>query len=52
MAAGVNSPLLLVKMHLGDEVPPMIGRFRDGLMMLRYWQEIFVEPHTAAAAPA
>jgi carbamoyl-phosphate synthase large subunit len=52
VAAGVNSPLLLVKMHLGDEVPPMIGRFRDGLMMLRYWQEIFVEPHPAPAAPA
>jgi carbamoyl-phosphate synthase large subunit len=43
VAAGVNSPLLLVKMHLGERVPPMIGHFRDGLLMLRYWQEIFVE---------
>jgi carbamoyl-phosphate synthase large subunit len=44
VAAGVNAPLLLLKMHRGEEVAPMIGRFRDGLVMLRCWQEVFIEP--------
>ncbi len=43
VAAGVNAPLLLVMMWLGRRVDPMIGQFREGLVMLRYWQEIFVE---------
>jgi hypothetical protein len=43
VAAGVNAPLLLVKMHLGEEIPPMIGRFRNGLIMLRCWHEVFIE---------
>jgi len=42
VAAGVNAPLLLVKMHLGEKVEPMLGNFTAGLVMLRYWQEIFV----------
>jgi carbamoyl-phosphate synthase large subunit len=42
IAAGVNAPLLLVKMHLGEKVEPMIGKFAEGLVMLRYWQEVFV----------
>jgi carbamoyl-phosphate synthase large subunit len=49
VAAGVNSPLLLAKMHLGRAVEPMIGQFRDGLVMLRYWQEVFVEAPPPAA---
>ena len=44
VAAGVNAPLLLVRMHLGEEVPPLPGQFREGLQMVRYWQEIFVGP--------
>jgi carbamoyl-phosphate synthase large subunit len=47
VAAGVNAPLLLLKMHAGQEVPSLIGRFRDGLVMLRCWQEIFLEPPAA-----
>ncbi len=43
VAAGVNAPLLLVKMHLGKKVDEMMGNFKDGLIMLRCWQEIFVE---------
>lgn len=42
VAAGVNGPLLLVKMHLGEKLEPMLGKFVAGLVMLRYWQEIFV----------
>ncbi len=44
VTAGVNAPLLLVKMHLGKKVKPILGRFRDGLLMLRYWQEVYVSP--------
>jgi carbamoyl-phosphate synthase large subunit len=44
VAAGVNAPLLLVKMHLGEKISPMIGQFRAGLVMLRCWQEFYVEP--------
>jgi hypothetical protein len=36
VAAGVNSLLLLLKMHLGENVGPMVGQFREGLVMLRY----------------
>ena len=43
VAAGANFPLLLVMMCLGKRIAPMVGQFRDGLVMLRYWQEIFVE---------
>lgn len=41
-AAGVNMPLLLLKMALGEGVPPMVGQFQDGLVMLRHWAECFV----------
>jgi carbamoyl-phosphate synthase large subunit len=47
VASGVNAPLLLVKMHRGAAVEPMIGRFRDGLVMLRCWQAFFIEPTRA-----
>jgi carbamoyl-phosphate synthase large subunit len=40
-AAGVNMPLLLLKMLRGDEVRPMRGDFRNNLLMLRHWAEIF-----------
>jgi carbamoyl-phosphate synthase large subunit len=55
-AAGVNMPLLLLKMALGETVPPMLGQFKDGLVMLRHWAECFVPSeelslsHTASAA--
>jgi len=42
VAAGVNAPLLLLKMHLGQAVPNLMGQFEDGLVMLRCWQEVFV----------
>lgn len=41
-AAGINMPLLLLKMLRGERVSPMIGQFRSGLVMLRHWTEIFV----------
>jgi carbamoyl-phosphate synthase large subunit len=42
IAAGLNSPLLLAKCALGEKVERRIDDFEDGLMMLRFWDEIFV----------
>jgi len=42
IAAGVNAPLLLVRMAQGEHVAPMLGEFREGLVMLRYWREVFI----------
>lgn len=39
--AGVNIPLLAVKSILGMNVPNMVGNFRDNIIMLRYWDEVF-----------
>jgi carbamoyl-phosphate synthase large subunit len=50
VAAGVNAPLLLAMMHLGQAIEPMVGQFRNGLTMLRYWREVFVED-TSQTAP-
>jgi carbamoyl-phosphate synthase large subunit len=40
-AAGVNMPLLILKMLRGETVAPMLGQFRSDLVMLRHWAEIF-----------
>lgn len=40
-AAGVNMPLLILKMLRGEAIPPMLGQFRDNLVMLRHWAEVF-----------
>ena len=44
LAAGMNSPLLLVKLALGMPVSDVLGRTRVGVTMLRYWTEVFVGP--------
>lgn len=44
LAAGLNSPLMLLKIALGLPVSDMIGRTRIGMTMLRYWDEVFVDP--------
>lgn len=41
-AAGVNMPLLLLKMLRGETLVPRVGEFRDNLVMLRHWAEVFV----------
>jgi len=41
VAAGVNAPLLLLKMHLGKQVDPMLGQFRENLTMIRIWRELY-----------
>ncbi len=42
VAAGMNSPYLLCKMALGDKVEPIIGQYEKNLLMLRYWEEVYV----------
>ncbi len=51
-AAGVNMPLLLLKLLRGDAVPPMIGEFQSDLVMLRHWAEVFVPGDALAATEA
>lgn len=41
-ASGLNSPLLLCKIVLGHDVKPIIGQYEKNLLMLRYWEEVFV----------
>jgi carbamoyl-phosphate synthase large subunit len=42
LAAGLNSPLLLLKLALGIPVEAAVGNTRIGVTMLRYWDEVFV----------
>ncbi|HKC75499.1 MAG TPA: ATP-grasp domain-containing protein [Chloroflexota bacterium] len=51
LAAGLNSPLLLLRIALGLPVPNMMHRTQVGLTMLRYWNEVFVDPAGAPIYP-
>jgi len=42
--SGLNSPELLIKLLKGEKIEPAIGKFKDNLIMLRYTQDIFLEP--------
>jgi carbamoyl-phosphate synthase large subunit len=42
IAAGADFPRLLVDLVRGRDVPPAIGRFRDGLWMTSYETSVFV----------
>lgn len=39
--AGINSPLLLVKMAIGEDLSKENFEFNDGVYMARYWEEVF-----------
>lgn len=41
IAAGVNVPLLLVKMALGEKILKDDLDFKEGVYMTRYWEEVF-----------
>ena len=41
-AAGANTPWSLVRLALGYEVPSAIGQFTDGLVMLRFTDDVFL----------
>lgn len=42
VAAGLNSPLVLLKLARGEAVDPGQLSLRHGVIMVRYWQEVFV----------
>ena len=43
LAAGLNSPLMLLKIALGMPVEDVTGKTSIGLTMLRFWDEVFVD---------
>jgi carbamoyl-phosphate synthase large subunit len=51
LAAGLNSPLLLLKIALGLPVTGMMNGTQIGITMLRYWNEVFVDPSGEAIYP-
>jgi carbamoyl-phosphate synthase large subunit len=42
-AAGANSPSFLVRLLKGERLEPRVDEFRQGLVMLRYTQDLFLE---------
>lgn len=42
-AAGAFTPRMLIRLVLGKEVKPCIGDFKEGLYMLRYTEDLFVD---------
>lgn len=40
--AGANTPMFLVKLVKGEKLEPVIGEFKDGLVMLRYTKDYFI----------
>jgi len=47
IAAGANTPLLILKLILGEKIKPMIGEFTEDLIMLRYTKDIFLDGKTS-----
>jgi len=43
IAAGANTPRYLIKLLKGVEIENRIGQFKDGLIMLRYTQDVIIE---------
>ena len=41
--AGCASPLFLIKLLKGEELRPQLGVFKEGLVMLRYTQDLFLD---------
>lgn len=42
IAAGFNSPMLLLKLARGEQIEPFSFPIRYDITMLRYWEEVFV----------
>ncbi len=40
--SGANTPLLLLKLILGEKIEPQIGQFKENLTMLRYTKDLFI----------
>jgi carbamoyl-phosphate synthase large subunit len=48
IAAGLNGPLLLAKSASGCKIETSVGNFQEGLLMLRFWDELFITPSGTA----
>lgn len=48
IAAGFNSPMLLLKLARGEKVEPSSVSVRYNMTMLRYWEEVFVRENGTA----
>lgn len=46
-AAGANTPLYLIQLLKGKRVESKIGQFQDGLIMLRYTEDTFIDENVA-----
>jgi carbamoyl-phosphate synthase large subunit len=42
--AGINIPVLAVKNILGQKIDDICGEFRENVVMLRYWGQVFTYP--------
>lgn len=42
-AAGVSTPIFMIKLLKGENLKPVIGEFKDNYFMLRYTEDIFLE---------
>ena len=47
-AAGVPTPLFLVKLLKGEKLEPRIGEFRDNYIMFRYTDDLFLDTKSLA----
>jgi carbamoyl-phosphate synthase large subunit len=43
VAAGANSPALILRLLRGEKVKPMIGQFKEGMVMLRFTDDFFLD---------
>ena len=41
--AGASTPHFLIKLLKGDQIEPQIGDFKDGYIMLRYTEDLFLD---------
>jgi carbamoyl-phosphate synthase large subunit len=48
LAAGGNYPELVLALAAGEHVEPMLGEFREGVVMTRFYSSLALEPQTAS----
>lgn len=51
IAAGADTPLMLLKLLGGESLPPCLGNFEPDLVMLRFTDDLFLKGSTLACAP-
>lgn len=50
IAAGADTPSMLLRLVAGEAVPSQVGQFEDGLVMLRYTEDLFLKRERIAVA--